>query len=68
MRASRTFSVKRTLVSPLLEKREFLLTSILATQGGGGISPTFGAALWILDYVMQTLIMGTKVMISSSVD
>ena len=31
-----------------------------ATQGGGGISPTFGAALWILDYVMQTLIMGTN--------
>ncbi|KAJ5557381.1 beta-glucuronidase [Penicillium frequentans] len=31
-----------------------------ATGGGGGISPTFGAGLWILDYVMQTLIMGTK--------
>ncbi|KAF7595496.1 hypothetical protein BBP40_005832 [Aspergillus hancockii] len=31
-----------------------------ATQGGGGISPTFGAGLWILDYVMQTLLMGTK--------
>ncbi|GFF70275.1 beta-glucuronidase [Aspergillus lentulus] len=31
-----------------------------ATQGGGGISPTFGAALWILDYVMQTLVMGTE--------
>ncbi|KAJ5368295.1 uncharacterized protein N7496_008055 [Penicillium cataractarum] len=31
-----------------------------ATQGGGGISPTFGAALWILDYVMQTILMGTK--------
>ncbi|PCG92027.1 Glycoside hydrolase, superfamily [Penicillium occitanis (nom. inval.)] len=31
-----------------------------ATQGGGGISPTFGAALWILDYVMQTVIMGTQ--------
>ncbi|KAJ6180572.1 hypothetical protein N7519_011033 [Penicillium mononematosum] len=30
-----------------------------ATQGGGGISPTFGAALWILDYVMQTVLMGT---------
>ncbi|KAJ5871639.1 uncharacterized protein N7529_003992 [Penicillium soppii] len=30
-----------------------------ATQGGGGISPTFGAALWILDYVMQTVVMGT---------
>ncbi|KAJ5624035.1 hypothetical protein N7510_000344 [Penicillium lagena] len=31
-----------------------------ATQGGGGISPTFGAGLWILDYVMQTLLMGTE--------
>ncbi|RHZ62021.1 glycosyl hydrolase family 79 C-terminal domain-containing protein [Aspergillus thermomutatus] len=31
-----------------------------ATQGGGGISPTFGAALWILDYVMQTILMGTE--------
>ncbi|KPM35796.1 hypothetical protein AK830_g10777 [Neonectria ditissima] len=31
-----------------------------ATQGGGGISPTFGAALWILDYVMQSLLMGTQ--------
>ncbi|KAJ5638261.1 beta-glucuronidase [Penicillium lividum] len=31
-----------------------------ATGGGGGISPTFGAGLWILDYVMQSLIMGTK--------
>ncbi|KAJ5926689.1 hypothetical protein N7516_008462 [Penicillium verrucosum] len=31
-----------------------------ATQGGGGISPTFGAALWILDYVMQSVLMGTN--------
>ena len=68
MRASRIFSVKQTLVSLPLEKRECLLTSILATQGGGGISPTFGAALWILDYVMQTLLMGTEVMLSSSVN
>lgn len=36
-----------------------MLTVIIATQGGGGISPTFGAALWILDYVMQTVLMGT---------
>jgi hypothetical protein len=35
--------------------------SLTATQGGGGISPTFGAGLWILDYIMQTLILGTKV-------
>ncbi|KNG88144.1 hypothetical protein ANOM_003351 [Aspergillus nomiae NRRL 13137] len=31
-----------------------------ATQGGGGISPTYGAGLWILDYVMQTLLLGTQ--------
>jgi hypothetical protein len=31
-----------------------MLKEYPATQGGGGISPTFGAALWILDYVMQT--------------
>ncbi|KAL6705692.1 hypothetical protein ACN47E_006481 [Coniothyrium glycines] len=31
-----------------------------ATQGGGGISPTFGAALWILDYVVQTVLQGTE--------
>jgi hypothetical protein len=31
-----------------------------ATQGGGGISPTFGAALWILDYVMQSVLQGTE--------
>ncbi|KAF4499689.1 hypothetical protein FAGAP_4140 [Fusarium agapanthi] len=31
-----------------------------ATQGGGGISPTYGAGFWLLDYVMQSLIMGTE--------
>ncbi|KAJ4251068.1 hypothetical protein NW762_011719 [Fusarium torreyae] len=31
-----------------------------ATQGGGGISPTYGAGLWLLDYTMQALIMGTE--------
>jgi hypothetical protein len=36
-----------------------MLKEYPATQGGGGISPTFGAALWILDYVMQTVLMGT---------
>lgn len=29
-----------------------------ATCGGGGISPTFGAALWIVDYVMQAVLVG----------
>lgn len=37
-----------------------VLMAIAATQGGGGISPTFGAALWILDYVVQTVILGTN--------
>lgn len=32
-----------------------------ATQGGGGISPTYGAGLWLLDYVMQMLLLGTDV-------
>lgn len=39
----------------------FLADDPLATGGGGGISPTFGAALWIVDYVMQSLILGIKV-------
>lgn len=29
-----------------------------ATCGGGGISPTFGAALWIVDYVLQAVLLG----------
>ncbi|PNS17613.1 hypothetical protein CAC42_3008 [Sphaceloma murrayae] len=29
-----------------------------ATQGGGGISPTFGAALWVMDYIVQSVILG----------
>jgi hypothetical protein len=29
-----------------------------ATCGGGGISPTFGAALWIVDYVLQAVHLG----------
>lgn len=33
----------------------------IATQGGGGISPTFGAALWVLDYVVQSVILGLEV-------
>ncbi|GAB1313734.1 hypothetical protein MFIFM68171_03944 [Madurella fahalii] len=31
-----------------------------ATQGGGGISPTLGAGLWIVDYVAQLVLMGVK--------
>lgn len=48
-----------------MEREVLLLTgiSVKATQGGGGISPTYGAALWILDYVMQAVIIGAKVSI-----
>ncbi|KAF9076614.1 hypothetical protein BDP27DRAFT_1210210 [Rhodocollybia butyracea] len=31
-----------------------------ATCGGGGISPTFGAALWIVDYVLQGALNGVE--------
>lgn len=31
---------------------------MIATCGGGGISPTFGAALWIIDYVLQSALIG----------
>ncbi|KAI0310273.1 hypothetical protein OF83DRAFT_1178736 [Amylostereum chailletii] len=34
-------------------KRYFLGETNSATCGGGGISPTFGAALWVVDYVLQ---------------
>ncbi|KZV75142.1 glycoside hydrolase family 79 protein [Peniophora sp. CONT] len=33
-------------------KKYFLGETNSATCGGGGISPTFGAALWIIDYVL----------------
>ncbi|PGH14353.1 hypothetical protein AJ80_05943 [Polytolypa hystricis UAMH7299] len=31
-----------------------------ATQGGGGISPTFGAALWVMDYIIQAVSLGIE--------
>ncbi|KAH9940540.1 uncharacterized protein BXZ73DRAFT_88757 [Epithele typhae] len=31
-----------------------------ATCGGGGISPTFGAALWIVDYALQSALIGVE--------
>ncbi|GJE97722.1 glycoside hydrolase family 79 protein [Phanerochaete sordida] len=36
----------------------FLGETNSATCGGGGISPTFGAALWIVDYVLQGALNG----------
>jgi len=38
----------------------FLGETNSATCGGGGISPTFGAALWIVDYVLQGAINGVE--------
>ncbi|KAK4500334.1 hypothetical protein PRZ48_008523 [Zasmidium cellare] len=31
-----------------------------ATQGGGGISPMFGSGLWVMDYSLQMLYLGTE--------
>ncbi|KAL4267884.1 Beta-glucuronidase C-terminal domain-containing protein [Pleurotus pulmonarius] len=41
-------------------KRYFLGETNSATCGGGGISPTFGAALWIVDYALQAAINGIE--------
>ncbi|KAK7060146.1 hypothetical protein VNI00_000910 [Paramarasmius palmivorus] len=41
-------------------KRYFLGETNSATCGGGGISPTFGAALWIVDYVLQGALNGVE--------
>ncbi|KAH8107834.1 hypothetical protein BXZ70DRAFT_1003265 [Cristinia sonorae] len=38
--------------------RYFLGETNSATCGGGGISPTFGAALWIVDYSLQAALNG----------
>ncbi|KAK7471120.1 hypothetical protein VKT23_002534 [Stygiomarasmius scandens] len=40
--------------------RYFLGETNSATCGGGGISPTFGAALWIIDYVLQGALNGVE--------
>jgi hypothetical protein len=39
-----------------------------ATGGGGGISPTFGAALWLMDYSIQLLLMGVEVWLKTHVE
>ncbi|KAI0743496.1 hypothetical protein C8Q80DRAFT_842489 [Daedaleopsis nitida] len=41
-------------------KRFFIAETNSATCGGGGISPTFGAALWIVDYVLQSALIGAE--------
>lgn len=65
-KANPTSLERQTLVRRLHQYIIAVLIRITATQGGGGISPTFGAGLWILDYVMQTVIMGTKVRLPAS--
>ncbi|KAH8109882.1 hypothetical protein DFH11DRAFT_1810021 [Phellopilus nigrolimitatus] len=39
-------------------KSYFLGETNSATCGGGGISPTFGAGLWVMDYVLQGALTG----------
>ncbi|KAI8801659.1 Phosphopantetheine attachment site-containing protein [Cladochytrium replicatum] len=41
-------------------KSYFISETNSATCGGGGISPTFGAALWIVDYNMQLILNGAQ--------
>jgi hypothetical protein len=41
-------------------KPYFLSETNSATCGGGGISSTFGAALWIVDYVLQAMVNGVQ--------
>lgn len=41
-------------------KPYFLSETNSATCGGGGISSTFGAALWVVDYVLQAMVNGVQ--------
>ncbi|KAJ1561134.1 hypothetical protein HK405_004834 [Cladochytrium tenue] len=41
-------------------KHYYISETNSATCGGGGISPTFGAALWIVDYTMQLILNGAE--------
>ncbi|KAJ8497180.1 hypothetical protein ONZ51_g677 [Trametes cubensis] len=41
-------------------KSFFLGETNSATCGGGGISSTFGAGLWIIDYVLQSALIGVE--------
>ena len=53
---------KRIRVCEVSNTREpelcMLTACIIATCGGGGISPTFGAGLWVMDYVLQGALAG----------
>jgi hypothetical protein len=43
-----------------VKKSYYLAETNSATCGGGGISPTFGAALWIIDYSIQAALQGVE--------
>lgn len=45
-------------IAHALNKPFLLSETNSATCGGGGISSTFGAALWIVDYVLRSMIVG----------
>ena len=58
-RASRTSWARPTPVSPMPQRcLRPRCSRSPATCGGGGISPTYGAALWIVDYVLQSALIG----------
>ena len=51
---------EETAAARNLKKPFFLSETNSATCGGGGISSTFGASLWIVDYVMQSILAGVN--------
>lgn len=58
-----TNSGEYTIPVSVNSNRHTMLTTALrfpATCGGGGVSPTFGAALWIVDYVLQAVLNGVE--------
>lgn len=52
------FEAEVTAAKSLGERPLFFGETNSATCGGGGISPTYGAALWIVDYVFQSVKLG----------
>ncbi|CAH7690130.1 hypothetical protein PPACK8108_LOCUS25376 [Phakopsora pachyrhizi] len=50
---------RREVLAAEGSKRPFFFSETnSATCGGGGISPMFGAALWVVDYALQSLMIG----------
>ncbi|AFR94233.2 hypothetical protein J008_02075 [Cryptococcus neoformans] len=52
------FQAEVTAAKSLGERPLFFGETNSATCGGGGISPTYGAALWLVDYVFQSVKLG----------